>query len=386
MIPVKLASTGSSWTVTYADTTKRWYKYERSQWANAVILISSPSKTYAVGDTIKHEDISAYFVWIPKYKYKLFNMGEYDSLTEETLTPANQLIEIQFGTDITIDTDTSCTSPMISGESGNCAVGKWMSHPAFISLNKTGIWVGKFETSGLVSNETINSITVLPDNEPIRNVTTGEMFIKAYAYNTSLISHMMKNTEWGAVAYLAHSKYGVGNKNIYINNGVNNTMKTGCVGNGADTEVNTSTSCQNQWYSTTGLNGSTTGNITGIYDMSGGVWEVMASFRKNVFSASNLTAEDLVGKEMLIDIYDGDYTVTSYDQRILGDATGEMGPVDIDYLSSWHHDYIKFIAKNGSWFRRGGRETTSYKSGLFTTNNTSGPVSESNGFRLVLAP
>ncbi len=31
-------------------------------------------------------------------------------------------------------------------------------------------------------------------------------------------SHLMKNSEWGAVAYLGQSKYGLNEKNIRINN------------------------------------------------------------------------------------------------------------------------------------------------------------------------
>ena len=46
------------------------------------------------------------------------------------------------------------------------------------------------------------------------------MFIASYNYNRNLDSHMMKNTEWGVVAYLSHSKYGI-NSEININNNSN---------------------------------------------------------------------------------------------------------------------------------------------------------------------
>ena len=39
----------------------------------------------------------------------------------------------------------------------------------------------------------------------------------SFNYKRSSDSHMMKNTEWGAVAYLTLSKYGI-NKDININN------------------------------------------------------------------------------------------------------------------------------------------------------------------------
>ena len=70
LIPVKIADDG---TVTYADTNKSWYDYCDKIWANAVILNDGVS--YNIGDTIKESDIQSYFVWIPKYKYKLWNTG-----------------------------------------------------------------------------------------------------------------------------------------------------------------------------------------------------------------------------------------------------------------------------------------------------------------------
>ncbi len=32
---------------------------------------------------------------------------------------------------------------MESGESGNCSIGDYMTHPAFLSIPSTGFWVGK---------------------------------------------------------------------------------------------------------------------------------------------------------------------------------------------------------------------------------------------------
>ena len=58
-----------------------------------------------------------------------------------------------------------------------------------------------------------------------------------YGLNASTTdSHMMKNSEWGAVAYLSKSKYGLNGTNIYINNAtLNNSTSsvyavTGCCG------------------------------------------------------------------------------------------------------------------------------------------------------------
>ena len=397
LIPVVLSQDNTDgWKVVKADTTSEWYKYGQSRWANAVRLVSSPSQTYSAGDTIAHSDISAYFVWIPKYRYKIFYMGNEANLIS-TKTSANKLIEIEFGTSNTTDTSTSCATSMESATSGNCAVGKWMTHPAFISLNKNGIWVGKFETNGTttdVNNQTtITSMTVLPGIEPLINCTVGEMFLKALSYdgtgaNAALDSHMMKNTEWGAVAYLAHSSYGMGNKNIYKNNYSNNwTRKTGCVGNSAT--ANAAENCVNQWYSTNGFNGSTSGNITGIYDMNGGVWEFVASFRdtnSNIVGSSGLVTSTIKSEySKYIDVYDNTYdSYADYASRILGDATGEMGPFQ-DYYNSWYDNLAWFVVSNGPWFIRGCHSDCG-GSGLTSFSSSEGGKSGESTLRLVLAP
>ena len=91
-----------------------------------------------------------------------------------------------------------------------------------------------------------------------------------YGFSTTDETHMMKNMEWGAVTYLSHSKYGI-NKEIAINSA--NTKTTGC---GPQSEGSTSSGATCNGYTTTlGQSASTTGNVSGVYDMSGGAWEYM---------------------------------------------------------------------------------------------------------------
>ena len=184
LIPVTIADNG---TVTYADTSKEWYNYCDKVWANAIHLIDSPSKSYKVGDIISESDIRSYCVWIPKYKYKLWNVNVTD-----TLELAHS-IEIIFDTTNTTNIEgVSCESPMESGESGNCDNGEYMTHPAFISMDVDGFWVGKFEPTGSIS-----SITVKPNLTSLGNQNVYNMFVNAYNYSRENDSHMMKNTEWG---------------------------------------------------------------------------------------------------------------------------------------------------------------------------------------------
>ena len=230
----------------------------------------------------------------------------------------------------------------------------------------------------------------MPGASPIVNQTNYQLFTLAYNYNRALDSHMMKNTEWGAVAYLSHSKYGMGNTNIYINNGANNTFKTGCVGNGPNTEKNNSTTCQNEWYSGVGLNGSTTGNITGIYDMSGGVREYMAAYISGVYGNSGFTSESISNyNTKYFDIYPSDSSYSLWNKRILGDATGELGPFvfnDPDYANSWYDDLGGFVTSAYPWFYRSGDMYIKSMAGLFFFGQGSGLSTSDRGFRLVLAP
>lgn len=48
--------------------TKCWYDYSKSQWANIVVTDGQVS-----GNTITNATATTYFVWIPRYEYKILN-------------------------------------------------------------------------------------------------------------------------------------------------------------------------------------------------------------------------------------------------------------------------------------------------------------------------
>ena len=88
-------------------------------------------------------------------------------------------------------------------------------------------------------------------------------------------SHMIKNSEWGAVAYLSKSQYGLSSTDIAVNTkDFNDNTNNVYAGTGYNN--------QNQEWNDTRINygssASTTGNIYGIYDMSGGTWEKAAAY------------------------------------------------------------------------------------------------------------
>ena len=82
-------------------------------------------------------------------------------------------------------------------------------------------------------------------------------------------SHLMKNSEWGAMAYLSCSQYGRNGEEITINNtNLNNTVKSVYA-------VTRGNDYKNK------VNQSSTGNIYGIYDINGSVWERTAAYIAN---------------------------------------------------------------------------------------------------------
>ena len=393
LIPVKISDNG---TVTYADTSKVWYNYCDKVWANAVIL--NDGANYNVGDVIKESDIQSYFVWIPKYKYKLWNTGTASKNIHE--------IEIVFDTTNTVDSSTSCKTPLTSGSSGNCKNGYFMTHPAFISLGVNGFWIGKFETgykgatsvaSAQVNSSDSSKVIIKPNVYSWRNNTVSNMFTTAYNYKRNMNSHMLKNTEWGAVAYLSHSKYGI-NAEININN--NSSYKTGY---SALPSTNQQTypgtygdgSTFNQAYNTEiGYLATTTGNISGVYDMSGGAHEYMSSYMSGQLGSSGFTSTTISSyNSKYFDVYSASSTYTSYQYRILGDATGEMGPfksyLDGDnnsrYHNSWYGDYSHFVDSSYPWFTRGGPYDNGVLAGQFYFYRYTGGAGTYVGFRLALA-
>ena len=389
LIPVTIEDDG---TVKKADINSKWYSYQEKKWANAVILVDN-TISYEDGEEIPEENIESYFVWIPRYKYKLFNLGEYtEAISEKPETSIAHTIEIVFESK---DTNVS------SGDE----VGEYLTHPAFITMNTNGLWVGKYETgySGATSKTEaqVNSsdsskIIVKPNVYSWRYNTVSNMFVAAYNYNRELDSHMMKNTEWGAVAYLSHSEYGI-NTEININNNSNYITGYSAV-EGTDQSSypgtsGTDSSVTLAYNTETGYKASSTGNITGIYDMSGGTWEYMASYMDGVYGNSGFDATSIASYDSkYFDVYPSDSTITSYNNRILGDATGEMGPFyyyqDMDgtnrYHNNWYAVHSYFVDSSNPWFGRGGGYRIGVLAGRFFFNGNTGGVAGALGSRLVL--
>ncbi len=206
----------------------RWYNYDKKIWANSVTVSSTNRSKYlsaSVGTEIPMDDILTMEVWIPRYKYKVWNYN-----ADGTKTSNPQQIDITWENGTGTTGEITCQDS-ISGTDGaaseTCKLkstnatctddtcnNKTYTHPAFTFGNEEikGFWIGKFELTGTVSN-----ITTKPNLSSVReqSVSTFETNImnmknsgNQYGLNTTTDTHMIKNSEWGAVAYLSHSKYG----------------------------------------------------------------------------------------------------------------------------------------------------------------------------------
>ncbi|NLL44781.1 MAG: prepilin-type N-terminal cleavage/methylation domain-containing protein, partial [Mollicutes bacterium] len=70
-----------------ADINEKWYDYENFEWANVVLVTSEKRNEYKLkppGTPIVENDVLAYLVWIPRYKYKLFNVDS-EEIEEEQI-------------------------------------------------------------------------------------------------------------------------------------------------------------------------------------------------------------------------------------------------------------------------------------------------------------
>ncbi len=334
----------------------QWYDYNSQMWANAA-SVTPDYRNVSVGTPIPEEKINAYFVWIPRYEYDYVNIQNYAGGTAEL--PGE--IKVNF-----IKKDK--TSP-----SSNYKI-----HPAFTfgSTQLAGIWVGKFETTGSASTPTIK-----PNLSSLRNQNVSTQFLAAqrfsasgnsYGISTSADAHMMKNSEWGAVAYLSQSKYGKYgnssysgvNKEVYPNK--SDSYITGC-SSGAPGASGSYGCAYTYEKSTGGTGASTTGTIYGVYDMSGGAWEYVMGVYSNTIGSSGFSS---IPASKYYDNY------TSSSTTYYGHALSET--------SGWYSDYAYFVDSSYPWFIRGGSCNSTTYAGVFYFDRGSGRAYNGGSFRVVV--
>ena len=172
---------------------------------------------------------------------------------------------------------------------------------------------------------------------------------------SNIDSHLQKDSEWGAVAYLAHSEYGLNKTEVAQNTTNKGNTPTGIY---AVTSPESTT------------NTSTTQNITGVYDMSGCAWEYTASFFQG--GTTSWTIGMPTGSS-------SKYVTLYTANNKKGDATNET--------SGWNEDYANFVSSREPVFVRGYDFSANSSAGLFAFNNDNGHAHDSHvGFRAVLVP
>ena len=313
-----------------------------------------------MGTVISNNDVNSYYVWIPRFKYKLWNVTGEPSVSG--YDAYNKGIDIVFEKDNETTGTINCQNNICYSD--NLYLNrvtkkdnlKYYTHPAFSYNGEelTGIWVSKYEISTNSNNCNATNIDgCISDNLKIesklnnnvwRNNTLSNYYknVKKLGDNYSII----KNSEWGAISYFTHSKYGLCIDSKCNKMGVNNTYISG-----------------------NNINDSTTNNMYGIFDLSGSASEF-------VMSGYDFLSTDEFGTSLgLTD----DYEIYKDNKFILGDSIGEITIND----GIWDNNYHNLIDSVNNIFIRGGIGTT-LDNGIFYYNSTSNMNSEFITTRIVI--
>ena len=301
-----------------------------------------------------------------------------------------------------------------------------------------------WNTAGAQQNiEASTKVIIKPNVYSWRSINVSNAFYTSYNYQRDLESHMMKNMEWGAVAYLTQSKYGrcteIDGKMTCEEVRINNVGShiTGFSAKNAPTCGYTATneSCNSyEEISKLGIDGkvsynyynreskvaSTTGNYSGVYDMAGGATEyvmgVMQTSQNDATPASGRRQSDNSGFNGLCltdnykkedgkpwpsskyyDLYDYAQTSQNYNQGKLGDGTKEFGPFyNVVYQSSagigparfagsYNANTALFVDSGHPWFLRGGDYLPGTDAGPALFSNSGGDANKDQSFRIILA-
>ena len=353
MIPVYYDATAKVWKK--ADTSNkkiesRWYNYGEHIWANAVTVTSTNRTTYLnakVGTEIPMTDINTMWVWIPRFN---------------AVTPSNYnggTKALPNAIDVTFV------------KSNETAIDAF----TFGTKQLSGFWYAKFELSHSTlasssnsnnlgcTNEACsnaNGIIIKPSVKSLRYNSVSNFFFasrsmeqpnNSFGFVSSEVdTHMSKNNEWGAVAYLAQSIYGrCISSTLCTEVGINNNS-TYITGIGAEAGSSYNGATANSYDTTFGMRASTTGNIYGIYDMSGGAWDyVMGSYSKTIGS-SGFTSSTFPN-----DKYFNNYTTSSYQGHALTETNG------------WYNDNFGIVVSSSPWFSRGSQYSNTTSAGVFSS-------------------
>ena len=409
MTPVKW--NGSKWVKTTADDNE-WYNYAEKKWAN-VVLGDATFTTSGSEEILDESKTYSMLVWIPRYAYQITSQYHQNGSTAGN-------INIVFIDTNNQNKDKSKTySESYPSYSTGSGMSDYVVHPAFnygdteeTKTKLAGIWVGKYETSNTNCTTTASTgeydntdrtATIRPNVTSWRSISISNIYTvctelnkdgNPYGLNssdTAVDPHLMKNSEWGAVAYLSQNgDYGKGSE-VWINN--SSTYITGNAGNSAS--ESSASGVTNAYNTTNGQNASTTGNTTGVYDMSGGASESVAAYVNNGHSNLTTNGSNLVNaaaryKEVYqasstsgSDSQSSNYGYSTPTNGKYGDAVYETSNSHSS-SASWYSDGSNFPYSNFPFFSRGGNCDNGSLAGLFIFNRSNGSAYSGGSFRVVL--
>ncbi len=384
------------------------------------------------------------WVWIPRYAYKI----TYNDASDKSQGGTIDVVFLQGTSNLDKD-GKDVTQENYVDENGE--TGAYIVHPAFEDGSSTGyqngewrkkiegIWVAKFEAGYQEAEKAIDSnvgysevnnsntnyygekavgtkikyptftaskpcmnyIGVSDSYDVCRDLTSTNA---PYKLNSDKVdSHLTKNSEWGAVAYLTHSKYGRNGQEVTINNITVNGENTvyavtgyaGVTPTASKVTTNLTAIKNNQvegsWTTAQGQKASTTGNVYGIYDLSGGLWEWTAGYVALETGNYQTYGGSLKGESNEYKSkYEGtsDSGTTNYfnEENVnrKGEAIWETSDSGSTVNGAWNSDYTYFVHSAYPFTLRGGDWSYTSGAGVFAFGYNSGYSLHYIGFRPVL--
>ena len=369
LIPVYHNGTG--WKDLTSTSTKAewnsWFNYDTQKWANA-----------------RTKDGSMW-VWIPRYEYKIDSTAKTIAVNfiegTSTVTTSGYTLHPAFSTDIE-NGGWSSDIPGFwvakypagwqNGTNGATSIGTPVNSSATYATSGSNT-----SYAGSTASGNAMSLPVFKANNYAYNyISVGDAYKLSQTiagannfYGLSNIDgHLEKNSEWGAVTYLAHSKYGMNGQYLVE---VNMTNKSD-----NPTGIYAVTSPE------TVINTSTTQNITGVYDLSGCVWERTATFLKGASETRYIAGMPIGSNSKYVTIYEGTWDTCNK----IGDAVKEISTSGSG-STSWNGECSGFVNLKHPVFVRGGDfSNVGDYCGVFAFGVNEGNALGGYGFRAVLIP
>ncbi len=391
---------------------ENWYDYSQQKWANAVTKDGNGK-------------ITGYWVWIPRYEYKIQNPG--------TAEESEILIKFIKTSQTTPDEGYTYIHPaFMDGTKNGFSNGEWDEEiPGFwVAKYMAGFQASTMNESGTLQNG--DDIVIYSDyfytsnSDYISNAIGQDLSENGYSsqkmsypvfkpltytYNVISVgdcytlsrqianktsfyglknkqtdSHLMKNSELGAVVYLTHSVYGTNRLAITANNkNIEDTTKSirGATGYSGEIPL--------------GTNASSTQNMSGVFDLVGCAYEYVSAYLSNNNQRLKKYGESITlydeKSTKYITAYQTGNTDTAAENynvyknfkalRKYGDAIFETSESsDDESETSWQSGLSQFPRKSGPFFKR----TVNNKgtSSMFGFGISSGEMSSAIGFRVIL--